>query len=112
MGPSADPKPLESKRGLLVPLGLNGVLMLVLAATANLLTAAMANESYNGGDVALLLFFLLLGQFLLNGLAIIICAIMGKKRWMMGFLLSGLLVFLTGLGTCGYSLNHMRLGGH
>ena len=106
---SADPTP-PKKRSLRVPLLVNGGLILLLALLAHGFSAINTPNHRDEGETALVLFFLLLGLFLLNGVAVIIALVVGRNDLVRGFLLGGLLVFLVGLGTCGYSLDHLHIG--
>lgn len=102
------PDPMPAKRSNL-PLLLNVALILVLALLAHGFSSVNTPNHGDEGETALVLFFLLLGLFLLDGVAVIIALIVGRKDLVRGFLLGGLLVFLVGLGTCGYSLEHLHI---
>lgn len=102
-GPTADPKLPKSKRGLWVPLLVNAVLVLLLGALAHsTATPSAVTGAPRPGDVAYELFFLLVGLAGFDVLALFVAALLGRSRWVNGFALAGLLVFLIGLGSCGY----------
>ncbi len=106
--PGADPKPPESKYGLWVPLLANAVLVLLLGALAHSVAEPDAvTGAPHPRDVAYGLFFLLLGLAGCDVLALFVAALLRRSRWVNGFALAGLLVFLIGLGSCGYMLNSL-----
>ncbi|TPG66420.1 hypothetical protein [Hymenobacter nivis] len=104
--PAADPaKPPESKRGLWVPLLLNAALLLLLGA----LVRSLAEPDHMTGDphprdVAYGMFLAMLGLGGFDLLALFVAALLRRPRWVNGFALAGLLVFLIGLGSCAYML--------
>jgi hypothetical protein len=99
------PKLPESKRGLWVPLLANLVLVLLLGALARSMAVPdTVTGAPRPGDVAYELFLMLLGLAGADMLALFIAALLRRPRWVNGFALSGLLVFLIGLGSCGYVL--------
>ena len=100
----APPKPRNVKLPLLLNVGLLPLLALLAHGFSSLNTPNHGDE----GEAALVLFFLLCELFLLDGVAVIIALVAGRKDLVRGFLLGGLLVFLVGLGTCGYSLEHLH----
>jgi hypothetical protein len=97
------PEPPRKKGNFILPVGINAFLMLV----AYVITDAQSGHST--GDTALSYFFVLVGLFVLNILAALIAALMGKTHTALGFLLAILGIFLIGLGTCAYSLQHLRV---
>lgn len=104
-----DPMPSEKRGGLKTPLLLNAGLIVLLALLSYGFASINSPGHHDKGEAALVLFFLLLGLFLLNGVAVFVTMIMGRTDLVRGFLLGGLLVFLVGLGTCGYSLEHLHI---
>lgn len=101
-------EPPEKPASLKQPLLLNLGLVLVLALLAHWVASGNAPNHQDEGEAALLLFFLLLGQLGLNGLLVLISLLTGNKHRVRGLLLASLLVLLIGLGTCGYSLEHLH----
>ena len=108
MHPLPDPIPPAPRSNLHMPLLLNTGLIVLLALLAHGFSSLNTPNHGDEGEAALVLFFLLLGLFLLNGVAVIIALVAKRKDLVRGFLLGGLLVFLVGLGTCGYSLEHLH----
>ena len=106
--PSIDPKPPESKRGLWVLLLANAVLLLGALAHSVAEPDAVTGVPHPR-DVAYALFFLLLGLAGCDVLALFVAALLRRSRWVNGFALADLLVFLPvfliGLGSCGHMLN-------
>ena len=94
MQPSPPPPPTDN-RGIRIPLLLNAGLFLVLAVISFYSTDGNRNEAL------FTLAFLVIGQGLLNGVALVGAAINGKSQWVKGFALALGLLFLVGLGTCG-----------
>ena len=109
MQPLPDPIPPAKPSNVKQPLLLNVGLTLLLALHAHGFSSVNPPNHRDEGEAALVLFALLLALFLLNGVAVIIALVTGRKDLVSGFLLGGLLVFLVGLGTCGYSLEHLHL---
>ncbi len=109
MLPAPAPQPPKKRGSLRLPLLLNLGLILLLALLAHGFSASNTPNHGDEGETALVLFFLLLGLFLLNGAALIIALVAGRNELVRGFLLGGLLVFLVGLGTCSYSLEHLHI---
>ena len=98
--------PDEKPRGSVQqPLLINGGLMLLLYAGAYLVTNGKLAET------AYAYFFALVGLFIVNVLATIILAFMGRSRTVMGCIYSGIGIFLIGLGSCAITLTHIS-GGH
>ena len=87
------------------PLLLNAALMLLLY-----LAAFVAGDG-KPSETAYAYFFLLGSLLILNILAVIGLAFMGRSQTVMGCIYSGIGIFLIGLGSCAYSLTHMG-GGH
>ncbi|WP_046243381.1 hypothetical protein [Hymenobacter terrenus] len=112
MKSDSNQKPPDDNRSLKIPLLLNVGLILLLALLAHGFSSFNTPNHYDEGEAALVLFFLLVGLFLLDVVAVFVALLLGKRPWVRGFLLAGLLVFLVGLGTCGYSVEHLHLGGN
>jgi hypothetical protein len=109
--PHMPPRPTETarnSRSLKLPLLLNLGLLLFLALLAHGLASLNSPNHRDEGEAAFGLFWLLVGQLALNVLAVLLCLVLGKRTWIKGLLLSGLLVCLVGLGTCAYSLEHLH----
>ncbi len=97
------PKPPASKRGLVVPLALNGLLLLLAGGLAYVVaTPDAVSGQPHPRDIAYALFFMALALAGLDVFAVLVAALLHKPQWINGFALAGLLVFLIGLGSCGY----------
>ncbi|OGX90558.1 hypothetical protein [Hymenobacter coccineus] len=101
--PGTDLKLPESKRGLWVPLLVNAVLVPLLGA---LVYPVASPDTVAGAphprDVGYGMFLLMLGLAGVDVVALFIAALLRRPRWVNGFALASLLVFLIRLGSCGY----------
>ncbi|AMR25961.1 hypothetical protein A0257_01840 [Hymenobacter psoromatis] len=86
-------------------MALNALLLLLAGGLAySLVTPDAVSGKPHPKDIAYVLFFtavLLAGP---DVFAILVAALLHKPQWINGFALAGLLVFLIGLGSCGYML--------
>ena len=98
--PLPETPPPPPKGSLLGPLLANAVLLVVLYVVA------YASGNGSAGDTAVMYFSALVGLLLVNVLAAMVAALAGKPQTALGFLFSILGIFLIGLGTCAYSLQH------
>lgn len=105
MSPEPAPQPPKNPGSVRAPLLLNAALMLLLYV------AAFAAGGGKPSETAYAYFFLLAGLLVVNVLAAIGLAFMGRSQTVMGCIYSGIGIFLIGLGSCAYTLTHMG-GGH
>ncbi len=87
----------------MLPIGINAVVMLAAYSVTS------AQSGGRTGDTALEYFFVLAGLFVLNILAAVVTALVGKTQTALGICLAILGIFLIGLGTCAYSLQNMHV---
>ncbi|MGI4875392.1 MAG: hypothetical protein ACRYFX_29920 [Janthinobacterium lividum] len=69
--------------------------------------AAAFTDGHHAADTAYAYFFAMVGLFILNVLAAVVVAIAGRSQTALGFVYSGLLIFLVGLGACAYTATHL-----